>query len=117
MQPPDGATEETFHLLTDVGYGTAYPSVFGRRCCSGEPIALRGSESELSKAMDAARGGQFWETPDRYPNQAWYTLTDECEYECFVGEYIHWGMITLLGFNIDREIASRAKGCYIRQNC
>ncbi|GIS68418.1 MAG: hypothetical protein CM1200mP7_3670 [Chloroflexota bacterium] len=29
--------------------------------------------SKLTTAMDAARGGWFEDTPDQYPDNAWYT--------------------------------------------
>ena len=114
LSPPDAATEETFHLITDIGYANVYPSVFWH----GEPdhdnasealrsyIAKHGEEQKnaslLTVAMDNARGGHFERPPKQYPDNAWYTRSDNCGYKCFVGEYIHWGMISLLGYNETR---------------
>ena len=114
LLPPDAATEEPFHLITDIGYANVYPSAFWR----GEPdhdnpsedlrshIAKRGEgpmgASLLTVAMDNARGGYFENPPNQYPDNAWYTRLDDCGYKCFVSEYIHWGMISLLGYNETR---------------
>ena len=112
--PPDATTEETFHLITDIGYANVYPSTFWHGEVGDNPsealrshIANRGKRqkdaSQLTVAMDKARGGYFKKTPKQYPDNAWYTRLDDCEYKCFVGEYIHWGMITLVGYNETRE--------------
>ena len=97
LNPPDAATEETFHLISDLGYGGAYPAVFGRGGRNGG-----GAKTELTKAMDLARGGHFPREKPFYPAGAWFTRTDGCSYGCFVGEYIHWGIITHLGLNKQR---------------
>ena len=52
----DATLEEVLHLITFVGFQGAYPDVFGER-----------PGTELAKAMDVARGGQFLEIPDQYP--------------------------------------------------
>ena len=92
---PDGASrsvfdasyEEVLHLVTHAGYAQVYPDVFGE-----EP------GTELSNAMDKARGGQFLVIPKRYPDQAWYSYDDEtCDYGCQATEYIYWGLTSLLG--------------------
>ena len=112
--PPDATTEETFHLITDIGYANVYPSTFWHGEVGDNPsetlrshIANRGKRqknaSQLTVAMDKARGGYFKKIPKQYPDNAWYTRLDDCEYKCFVGEYIHWGMITLVGYNETRE--------------
>jgi hypothetical protein len=44
----DASLEEILHMVSDVGWGGAYPSVFGR---------VPGTE--ISSAMDRARGGRF----------------------------------------------------------
>ena len=51
--PPclDSSMEEVYHFFTAFGSSTAYPEIFGQ----GEG----GAESQLTKAMDKARGGQF----------------------------------------------------------
>lgn len=83
----DATLEEVLHLITHVGYANAYPDRFGE-----EP------GSELTKAMDWARGGQFIDIPDRYPSGAWYTYEDDsCEYDCMATEYFYWSLTSLLG--------------------
>ena len=83
----DAAMEEIIHPITDVGYALAYPKVFGT-----EP------GSEVAKIMDVARGGQFLEVPEKYPDNAWYTYYDEtCKYDCQVTEYIYWALTSILG--------------------
>ena len=114
LLPPDAATEETFHLITDIGYANVYPSSFWHGEVGDNPsatlrahIAKRGegqkNASLLTVAMDNARGGYFKHMPKQYPDNAWYTRSDDCGYKCFVGEYIHWGIITLVGYNKKRE--------------
>lgn len=118
LLPPDAATEETFHLITDIGYANVYPSAFWHGDSGDNPshalrsyIQKRGKvqkgASLLTVAMDKARGGYFKLMPKEYPDDAWYTRSDDCGYKCFVGEYIHWGIITLVGCNENRE-----KGIY-----
>ncbi|MFK7820190.1 MAG: hypothetical protein AB8G99_15825 [Planctomycetaceae bacterium] len=83
----DATYEEVLHLVTHAGFAVAYPKVFGE-----EP------GTDLAKAMDNARGGQFLEIPDEYPEHAWYTYDDEtCDYGCQATEYIYWGLTSLLG--------------------
>jgi len=83
----DGALEEILHLVTDHGWGGAYPEVFGR---------VPGTE--ITAAMDIARGGQFDGPPPEYPEGAWYTYDDEtCDYDCMTSEYIYWTFTSLLG--------------------
>jgi hypothetical protein len=83
----DGALEEILHMVTDNGWGGAYPEVFGR---------VPGTE--IANAMDKARGGQFQDPPDTYPNGAWYTYDDDtCDYDCQNSEYIYWAFTSYLG--------------------
>ena len=111
LMAPDAATEETLHLVTDVGFAGVYPADFWSaipgipeyasrvyRCYltkQGEET-LKGA-SRLTKAMDTARGGFFAEIPEQYPAGAWYTRYNECEYGCLAAEYVHWAAITLAG--------------------
>ena len=96
---PDNASEETFHMYTDMGYGEFYPQIFGRKMLDYETGRLMGGDTSLTKAMDIARGGFFISGIDEYPSSAWYTLKDQIEYGSFMSEYIHWGMISLLDMN------------------
>ena len=83
----DAALEEVLHLITQAGYASAYPDIFGE-----EP------GSQLADAMDMARGGQFFGIPSSYPAEAWYSYDDRtCEYDCQIAEYIYWALTSLLG--------------------
>ena len=83
----DGSLEEVLHLITHVGYSKVYPGVFGEN-----------TGSSIADAMDAARGGQFTELPESYPEGAWYTYDDEtCDYSCMVTEYTYWALTSILG--------------------
>ena len=83
----DASLEEVLHLITFGGYSNAYPTVFGPQ-----------KGSEISKAVDIARGGYFNSIPDQYPKNAWYTYDDEtCEYGCQIHEYLYWAITSILG--------------------
>ena len=82
----DGSLEEILHMVTDVGWAGAYPEVFAR---------LPGTE--ISNALDKARGGRFEEVPKQYPDGAWFTYDDEtCDYDCQNSEYIYWVLTSIL---------------------
>ena len=52
----------------------------------------------MSDAMDIARGGQFINHPDEYPEEAWYHYDDEtCDHHCMMVEYFYWALTTKLG--------------------
>jgi len=83
----DAALEEIWHMVTDNGYGVAYPEVFGTE-----------SGTALTDAMDIARGGAFDGPPDEYPEGAWYTYDDvTCDYGCMASEYIYWVYTSMIG--------------------
>ncbi|MDE2977746.1 MAG: hypothetical protein OXU63_09530, partial [Acidobacteriota bacterium] len=83
----DAALEEIWHMVTDNGYGVAYPEVFGT-----EP------GTALTDAMDIARGGAFDGPPEEYPKGAWYTYDDvTCDYGCMASEYIYWVYTSMIG--------------------
>lgn len=90
--PFDASLEEVLHLVNYAGHSFAYPKVFGLT-----------SGSELANAMDIARGGQFFNIPDPYPTDAWYSYDDEtCEYDCQIVEYLYWAITSLLGAQENR---------------
>ena len=90
--PFDASLEEVLHLVNYAGHSFAYPKVFGLT-----------SGSELANAMDIARGGQFFNIPDQYPTDAWYSYDDEtCEYDCQIIEYLYWAITSLLGAQENR---------------
>ena len=83
----DAALEEVWHIITHAGYSQVYPTVFGEQ-----------AGSQLSNAMDIARGGQFTTIPNPYPAGAWYTYDDTtCDYNCMNTEYFYWAMTSILG--------------------
>jgi hypothetical protein len=57
----DATVEEVIHVINAVGHTSIYPNAF-----SIEP-----NSSLMSEAMDVARGGQFINIPNPYPNSAW----------------------------------------------
>ena len=88
----DASLEEVLHIITHAGYAKVYPDVFGESPNTG-----------LAKAMDIARGGQYFSIPNTYPAEAWYTYDDEtCDYSCMVTEYIYWALTSLLGAQENR---------------
>ena len=81
----DTNLEEMWHIVTD-GWSGAYESVFGG---SWE------NPSELTEAMDTARGGRFKDIPASYPADAWYSYyAEDCVYGCQKTEYIYWGLMS-----------------------
>ena len=73
----DASVEEILHTINHVGHVALYPSVF----------ALQPNSSIMSDAMDVARGGQFLNIPNQYPEEAWYHYDDwTCDYECMAIE-------------------------------
>ena len=88
----DASLEEVLHSITQNGYALVYPEIFGEE--TGTIVA---------DAMDVARGGQFIEIPEEYPESAWYTYDDEsCEYMCMITEYMYWGLSSILGAQASR---------------
>ena len=83
----DASLEEILHMVSDVGWAGAYPEVFAR---------VPGTE--ISNALDKARGERFEDVPERYPDDAWFTYYDEtCDYDCQNSEYIYWALTSILG--------------------
>ncbi len=83
----DASLEEVWHIITHAGYSHVYPNTFGEQ-----------TGSQLSNAMDIARGGQFTSIPNPYPASAWYTYDDStCDYACQNTEYFYWAMTSILG--------------------
>jgi len=88
----DASLEEILHLITHIGYGNAYPGVWGLE--EGTPLA---------KAMDTARGGHYEDVPSRYPSRAWFTYEDdECDYACQMVEYTYWALTSYMGLQAGR---------------
>ena len=90
----DATVEEVLHTINHVGHVSIYPNVFG----------LAPNSSIMSDAMDIARGGQFLEVPNNYPQEAWYHYDDyTCDYECMAIEYLYWCIVTDMGILDDPQ--------------
>lgn len=88
----DAALEEILHIITHAGYAYAYPQAFGEE-----------AGTDLSNAMDIARGGHFNTIPNSYPDGAWYSYDDAtCDYNCQSTEYLYWSLTSLLGAQENR---------------
>merc|ERR1711957_119936 len=88
----DASLEEVLHLITAKGVSPLYKSKFDEE------------NSELTNAMDKARGGKFTEIPSPYPAGAWYTYKDKtCDYRCMSTEYFYWLLTTINGSQVNRK--------------
>ncbi len=84
----DATVEEVIHVINAIGHSSIYPNAF-----SIEP-----NSSLMSEAMDVARGGQFINIPNPYPNSAWYHYDDQtCDYGCMAIEYMYWSIVSWMG--------------------
>jgi hypothetical protein len=93
----DASVEETMHTINSIGHVVVYPDAFG----------LQPNSSLLSNAMDLARGGQFEDIPQEYPEESWYHYDDEtCDYECMAIEYIYWAQVSWMGLLNEEAICS-----------
>ena len=90
----DATVEEVLHTINSCGHVEVYPSLY----------ALEPNSSYLTDAMDLARGGQFINIPDPYPEEAWYHYDDwTCEYDCMAMEYLYWCIVTNMGILADAQ--------------
>jgi hypothetical protein len=93
----DASVEEILHTINHVGHTVLHPSIFG----------LAPNSSNMSDAMDLARGGQFLTIPNPYPASAWYHYDDHsCDYECMAIEYIYWCIVSNMGILDDPSTCS-----------
>ena len=84
----DASVEEVLHTINACSHVEIYPDVFG----------LEPNSSEMSAAMDVARGGQFLSIPNQYPEEGWYHYDDwTCDYQCMAMEYLYWCIVTNMG--------------------
>ena len=89
----DGNLEEVWHIVS-VGWYAVYPEYFGVEFSDSDEVI----PSNLTDAMDAARGGQFMSIPDEYPEDAWYAYYDDtCDYHCQAHEYFYWILMSNFG--------------------
>ena len=90
----DATVEEVLHTINSCGHVEVYPSLY----------ALEPNSSDLTDAMDMARGGQFITIPNPYPDEAWYHYDDwTCEYDCMAMEYLYWCIVTNMGILADAQ--------------
>jgi len=90
----DASVEEILHTINNCGQVQIYPEAF----------SLSSNSSLLSDAMDIARGGQFINIPNQYPDEAWYHYDDiTCDYECMAMEYLYWCIVSHLGILDDEQ--------------
>ena len=88
----DATVEEVIHVINAIGHTNIYPIAF----------AVEPNSSLLTTAMDVARGGQFIQHPNNYPQEAWYHYDDyTCDYECMAIEYLYWCIVTNMGILSD----------------
>ena len=88
----DATVEEVVHVINAIGHTNIYPLAF----------AVEPNSSLLTTAMDVARGGQFIQHPNNYPQEAWYHYDDyTCDYECMAIEYLYWCIVTNMGILAD----------------
>ena len=84
----DASVEEILHTINHVGHVSLYPDEFN----------ISPNSSIMSDAMDIARGGQFLNVPNNYPEEAWYHYDDwTCDYECMAIEYLYWCIVSHMG--------------------
>ena len=88
----DASIKTLWNFMTEVGFETTYPAVFSSQ-----------TNSEISLAMDVARGGHFQNPPATYPNNAWFTNTDvTCSYACQITTYNYWILSSMLNAQENR---------------
>ena len=93
----DASVEEMLHTINACSHVEIYPDVFG----------LEPNSSEMSDAMDVARGGQFLTIPSNYPEEGWYHYDDwTCDYECMAMEYLYWCIVANMGLLDNNMICS-----------
>lgn len=88
----DKSLECIWSFVTENGHAVSFPATF-----SGQAM------SEISSAMDTARGGTFQSPPANYPAGAWFTNSETtCNYSCQVSKYNFWILSSMLGANDNR---------------
>jgi hypothetical protein len=93
----DACWEELFHLISNVGYGCAYPDLWGRRADAENPYGYPSGhipDSNISRALDNMMGdcGAAYNNTQVLPAGAsticHYKYDDPtCFYPCLVNEY------------------------------
>ena len=90
----DATVEEVIHTINHVGHVSVYPATFN----------IYPNSSIMSDAMDIARGGQYINIPNQYPEEAWYHYDDwTCDYGCMAIEYFYWCEVSYMGILDDSQ--------------
>lgn len=90
----DSSLEHVWSFVTENGHAVSYPSIFSAQ-----------AHSEISNAMDTARGGTFQSPPASYPAGAWFTNSEAaCNFSCQISKYHFWILSSMLGANDNRLI-------------
>ena len=93
----DATVEEVLHTINHVGHVALFPEAFN----------IIPNSSIMSDAMDIARGGQFINVPNSYPEESWYHYDDwTCDYECQAIEYFYWSIVSYMGILDDPQTCS-----------
>jgi hypothetical protein len=88
----DTSLKTTWNFISSLGYEATYPLVFSSQ-----------ANSEISIAMDVARGGNFQNPPAIYPTGAWFTKADvTCNYACQITSYNYWVVSSMLDAHQNR---------------
>jgi len=88
----DNSLETTWNFISSFGYEVTYPLIFSSQ-----------ATSQISIAMDVARGGNFQNPPATYPTTAWFTKADvTCKYSCQITSYSYWVLSSMLGAHQNR---------------
>lgn len=88
----DNSIKSVWMFISKNGHEVSYPAVFSSQ-----------ANSEISDAMNTARGGNFQNPPATYPAGAWYTNSKAtCDFSCQVSKYNFWILSSKLGANENR---------------
>jgi hypothetical protein len=88
----DNSIESVWTFISKNGHEVSFPSVFSSQ-----------ANSEISDAMNTARGGNFPNPPANYPVTAWFTNSEAtCNFSCQVTKYNFWILSSMLGANENR---------------
>lgn len=88
----DDSIKSIWTFISKNGHAVLYPAIFSSQ-----------ANSEISHAMNTARGGNFQNPPATYPAGAWFTNSDvTCNFSCQVTKYNSWIISSMLGANENR---------------
>lgn len=88
----DSSIQSVWMFISKNGHEVSYPAVFSSQ-----------ANSQISEAMNTARGGFFQNPPATYPATAWYTNSEAtCDFSCQVSKYNFWILSSKLGANQNR---------------